>query len=89
MSLKLNYDVEVQFNLQQQKFSMSLKPYMNKVIGTSTTVEIQYEFETKGIRIKFFRSTTVEIQYEFETYTPSVTINHLQQQKFSMSLKQA
>ena len=55
-------------DLQQQKFSMSLKRFF-KIFSRflSTTVEIQYEFETPFYSRSFPQSTTVEIQYEFET----------------------
>ena len=53
--------------LQQQKFSMSLKPKHSIDYFPSTTVEIQYEFETNSTPQKITTSTTVEIQYEFET----------------------
>ena len=68
MSLKHGAETQQLHNLQQQKFSMSLKRCLcRKLFEKSTTVEIQYEFETAGYSTPELLSTTVEIQYEFET----------------------
>ena len=46
---------------------MSLKLRFIELLAKSTTVEIQYEFETEYLKNSAAKSTTVEIQYEFET----------------------
>ena len=62
-------------DLQQQKFSMSLKHAKDRATDSSTTVEIQYEFETHSLRI----SVTNLQQQKF-----SMSLKLFQQKKYTL-----